>query len=183
MPWTVAASAFWIRLLARSGSQGRVELKGFAAVLTCAVPLGIRQKLARDARLKAAMQIHSLFQARISVFIASSIIWILFVTAPAAAESNVASQNIIAVSGIVTGNVQEVGFRAMIQKQAILNVSNSCSTGADEMPTLTFDDFLVPLRMAFSLDLSDSVDLEERNAPICRGHFLPIRRDCIDQQG
>ena len=35
-------------------------------------------------------------------------------TAPALAKSNVNGQNITAVAGIVTGNVQGVGFRAMI---------------------------------------------------------------------
>jgi acylphosphatase len=79
------------------------------------------------------MQMHSLFQARFSIFIAPSIIWILFVTAPAAAESNVAGQNIIAVSGIVTGEVQEVGFRAMIQKQAIrYNLAGSAKNDPDK---------------------------------------------------
>jgi len=83
--------------------------------------------------LKAAMQMHSLFQARISVLVASSIVWILFVTAPAPAESNVAGQSIIAVSGIVTGNVPEVGFRAMIQKQAIrYNLAGSAKNDPDK---------------------------------------------------
>jgi acylphosphatase len=80
------------------------------------------------------MQMHSLFRARISIFIASSITWSLFLTASASAESNVASQNTttIAVSGIVTGNVQEVGFRAMIQKQAIrYNLAGSAKNDSD----------------------------------------------------
>ena len=59
------------------------------------------------------MRMHSLLR-RMSVFIASSITLILFVIAPAPAELNVAGQNVIAVSGIVTGNVQQVGFRALI---------------------------------------------------------------------
>jgi acylphosphatase len=37
---------------------------------------------------------------------------------PAAAE-HMASQTVVAISGHVTGNVQKVGFRAMIQKEAI----------------------------------------------------------------
>ena len=45
--------------------------------------------------------------------------WSILLIAPALAELNVAVQNVIAVSGTVTGNVQKVGFRAMIQKQAI----------------------------------------------------------------
>jgi acylphosphatase len=56
-----------------------------------------------------------------------------FVTAPAPAESNVAGQNVMAVSGIVTGNVQEVGFRAMTQKQAIrYNLAGSAKNGDDK---------------------------------------------------
>jgi acylphosphatase len=35
------------------------------------------------------------------------------------AQLNAQAQNVTAVSGVVTGNVQEVGFRAMIQRQAI----------------------------------------------------------------
>ena len=35
------------------------------------------------------------------------------------AQLNAKAQNVTAVSGIVTGNVQEVGFRAMIQRRAI----------------------------------------------------------------
>jgi acylphosphatase len=79
------------------------------------------------------MQTHSFLRARISVFIASSSTWIFLVTAPAPAESNVAGQNVMAVSGIVTGNAQEVGFRAMIQKQAIrYNLGGSAKNGDDK---------------------------------------------------
>ena len=35
------------------------------------------------------------------------------------AQLNAKAQNVTAVSGVVTGNVQEVGFRAMIQRRAI----------------------------------------------------------------
>jgi acylphosphatase len=61
---------------------------------------------------------HSI-QPRVAVVIASSLTWAVLVTAPASAESSVAAQNLMAISGIVTGNVQKVGFRAMIQRQAI----------------------------------------------------------------
>ena len=78
------------------------------------------------------MRMQSLLR-RISVFIASSITLILFGIAPAPAESNVAGQNVIAVSGIVTGNVQQVGFRALIQKQAIeFNLAGSAKNDSDK---------------------------------------------------
>ena len=44
---------------------------------------------------------------------------IVVAIAPAQAKSNVSAQTITAISGIVSGNVQQVGFRALIQKQAI----------------------------------------------------------------
>jgi acylphosphatase len=70
---------------------------------------------------------------RIWVFLATSITWTLLVIAPALAESSVASQNAIAVSGVVTGNVQQVGFRAMIQKQAIQhNLAGSAENNPDK---------------------------------------------------
>jgi acylphosphatase len=54
------------------------------------------------------------------------------VIATAPAESNVAGQNVTAVSGVVTGNVQNVGFRAMIQKQAIqYNLAGSAKNDND----------------------------------------------------
>ena len=49
------------------------------------------------------MRMHSLLR-RMSVLISSSIALFLFVIVPAPAESNVAGQNVIAVSGIVTGS-------------------------------------------------------------------------------
>jgi acylphosphatase len=47
--------------------------------------------------------------------------WVVVASDPAPAKPKVTGQNIIAVSGVVSGNVQQVGFRAMIQKQAIEN--------------------------------------------------------------
>ena len=44
---------------------------------------------------------------------------VLVAVAPAKAKSKVNGQNVAAVSGVVSGNVQQVGFRAMIQKLAI----------------------------------------------------------------
>jgi len=128
-----------------------------------------------DARLKAAIQIHSLFQARISTFIASSIIWILFATLPAPAESNVAGQNIIAVSGTVTGNVQEVGFRAMIQKQAIrYNLAGSAKNDPDKSVHFVLqgqgdriDQALIAIRKGTKK--SSNVKVSISSAPVERG--------------
>jgi acylphosphatase len=64
------------------------------------------------------VHIQRLFR-RNSVFIAASVSCALFAKAPALAEPNVVPANIKAVSGTATGHVQKVGFRAMIQKQAI----------------------------------------------------------------
>jgi acylphosphatase len=70
---------------------------------------------------------------RIAVVVASSLTWAVLVTAPASAESSVATQNVVAISGIVTGNVQKVGFRAVIQKQAIrYNLAGSARNESDE---------------------------------------------------
>jgi len=131
----VAASAFCVGLPAAWHARAAESRpKEFAAVLTMCRPFSVADRnLRADARLKATMQMNSLFRAQIAVFIASSITWVLFAAAPAPAESNVASQNIIAVSGIVTGNVQEVGFRAMIQKQAIrYNLAGSAKNDPDK---------------------------------------------------
>jgi acylphosphatase len=78
---------------------------------------------------KASM--HSIWR-RIAVVIASSLTWAVLATAPASAESSVAAQNVVAISGIVTGNVQKVGFRAVIQKQAIrYNLAGSARNESD----------------------------------------------------
>jgi acylphosphatase len=48
-------------------------------------------------------------------------------------QLNAKAQNVTAVSGIVTGNVQEVGFRAMIQRRAIqYNLAGSVENKSDE---------------------------------------------------
>ena len=52
------------------------------------------------------------------VLVLASMTMTLFKVTPAAAE-RMSSQNVVAISGRVTGNVQKVGFRAMIQKEAI----------------------------------------------------------------
>ena len=49
------------------------------------------------------------------------------------AQLNAKAQNVTAVSGIVTGNVQEVGFRAMIQRRAIrYNLAGSVENKKDK---------------------------------------------------
>jgi acylphosphatase len=78
------------------------------------------------------MRTHNLF-GRKSVFIAAAISCTLITVAADLAPSNAADMNVIAVSGIVTGNVQEVGFRAMIQKQAIrYNLAGSAENDNDK---------------------------------------------------
>ena len=65
--------------------------------------------------------------------LATLITWTLLVIAFASAESNLGSQSVIAVSGVVTGNVQQVGFRAMIQRQAIrYNLAGSAENNPDK---------------------------------------------------
>jgi len=65
--------------------------------------------------------------------IATLISCILVAIAPARAKSNVNDHNIIAISGVVSGNVQKVGFRAMIQKQAIkYNLAGSVKNRNDK---------------------------------------------------
>ena len=59
------------------------------------------------------MRTHGLFYRRIGI--AASMICILVAIAPDLAKSK---NNVTAVSGRVTGNVQKVGFGAMIQKLA-----------------------------------------------------------------
>jgi acylphosphatase len=64
------------------------------------------------------MSAHSLNRVIISIALAGCGV---VASAPAPAKSKVTAQNVIAVSGVVSGDVQQVGFRAMIQKQAIEN--------------------------------------------------------------
>ena len=48
--------------------------------------------------------------------IAASMTYVLVAVMPIYAKSNVEGQNTIAVSGKVTGKVQQVGFRALISE-------------------------------------------------------------------
>jgi acylphosphatase len=58
---------------------------------------------------------------------------VVVASAPVVAKTNDAGQNEIAVSGVVSGNVQQVGFRAMIQKQAIkYNLAGSAKNNKDK---------------------------------------------------
>jgi acylphosphatase len=57
----------------------------------------------------------------------------LVTIASALAQLNAKAQNATAVSGVVTGNVQEVGFRAMIQRRAIrYNLAGSAENQNDK---------------------------------------------------
>jgi acylphosphatase len=68
---------------------------------------------------------------RESIAIAAAMSCILIVADPI--RSNATDMNVIAVSGIVTGNVQQVGFRAMIQKEAIrYNLAGSAENESDK---------------------------------------------------
>jgi acylphosphatase len=83
------------------------------------------------------MRMHNLL-CRKYVFIAAAISCALIAVAADPAQSNAADINIIAVSGIVTGNVQGVGFRAMIQKQAIqYNLAGSAENDSDKSVRFT----------------------------------------------
>jgi acylphosphatase len=66
------------------------------------------------------MSAHGLLN-RVMFCVAALASWVVIASDPAPAKPKVTVQNIIAVSGVVSGNVQQVGFRAMIQKQAIEN--------------------------------------------------------------
>ena len=64
--------------------------------------------------------------------VAASITYVLVAVMPLYAKSNVEGRNTIAVSGKVTGKVQQVGFRALIQKQAIqYNLAGSAENNGD----------------------------------------------------
>jgi acylphosphatase len=78
------------------------------------------------------MRMHNLSRRK-SLFIAALIAITPLTAAPTAAQLNIAGQNVIAVSGIVTGNVQGVGFRAMIQKRAIqFNLAGFAQNNSDK---------------------------------------------------
>jgi acylphosphatase len=64
--------------------------------------------------------------------IAASMTYVFVAVMPIYAKSNVEGQNTIAVLGKVTGKVQQVGFRALIQKQAIqYNLAGSAENNSD----------------------------------------------------
>jgi acylphosphatase len=83
------------------------------------------------------MRMHDLWHRK-AIGIAAATGCILVAIAPALAKSKVNDQSVTAVSGIVTGNVQEVGFRAMIQKQAIqYNLAGSAENDSDKSVRFT----------------------------------------------
>jgi acylphosphatase len=76
------------------------------------------------------MRINTLFRSEM-IGVAAAMSYLVIGVAPASAKSGV--KDVTAVSGIVTGNVQEVGFRAMIQKQAIqYDLAGSAENNADK---------------------------------------------------
>ena len=76
------------------------------------------------------MRTHGLFYRTIGI--AASIICIFLAISPVSAKSKNSDQNVTSVSGKVTGNVQKVGFRAMIQKLAIqYNLAGSAENNTD----------------------------------------------------
>src|SRR5277367_6559616 len=77
------------------------------------------------------MRSHSLPYRKFDV--AASMTCVLVAVVPVSAKSGARDQNITAVSGKVIGNVQQVGFRAMIQKQAIqYNLAGSTENNSDK---------------------------------------------------
>jgi acylphosphatase len=70
--------------------------------------------------------------------IAASMTCVLVATEPVSAKSDAEDQKITAVSGKVTGSVQQVGFRALIQKQAIrYNLARSTGNNSDKSVRFT----------------------------------------------
>src|SRR5262249_56268191 len=98
------------------------------------------------------MRTHRLFHRTIGI--AATMICILVTIAPVSAKSKVNDQNVTAVSGTVTGNVQKVGFRAMIQKQAIrYNLGGSAENNADvsvRFPLQDITDLIIKALTTFS---------------------------------
>jgi hypothetical protein len=79
------------------------------------------------------------FLRRIAVVIASSLTWAVLVAAPASAESSVAAQNVVAISGIVTGNVDAAldTIREGTKKSSNVKVSVSPATVEPDAKTFT----------------------------------------------
>jgi acylphosphatase len=70
--------------------------------------------------------------------IAAAMTFIFVAPEPGSAKSAVKDQKITAVSGKVTGSVQQVGFRALIQKQAIrFNLAGATENNSDESVRFT----------------------------------------------
>jgi acylphosphatase len=84
------------------------------------------------------MRIHSLLH-RTTIGVATLTSCVLVATAPAQAKSKLNGANLTAISGIVSGKVQQVGFRAMIQKQAIENNLAGSAENNDDDKTVRFN--------------------------------------------
>jgi acylphosphatase len=76
---------------------------------------------------------------RTTIAVAALTSGVLVAIAPAQTKSKLNGANVTAISGIVSGKVQQVGFRAMIQKQAIAyNLAGSAENNDDDK-TVRFD--------------------------------------------
>jgi acylphosphatase len=79
------------------------------------------------------MRMHNLLRRKSVVIAVAAISCTLIAIAADPTRSNAAEMNTIAVSGTVTGNVQQVGFRAMIQREAIQhNLAGSAENENDK---------------------------------------------------
>jgi acylphosphatase len=83
------------------------------------------------------MRTHGLLH-RTTIAIAALTSSILVAIAPALTKSKLNGANVTAISGIVSGKVQQVGFRAMIQKQAIANNLAGAAENNDDDKTVRF---------------------------------------------
>jgi acylphosphatase len=79
------------------------------------------------------MRLNRLLPAASLAVLSALVCWTPLKLTVAFAQSEIAGQKVVAVSGVVTGTVQGVGFRAMIQKQAIqYNLAGSAENNADK---------------------------------------------------
>jgi acylphosphatase len=73
-----------------------------------------------------------IYNHRVMIAVAALISCLIVAITPAPAQSNVDGRNVTAISATVSGNVQQVGFRAMIQKEAIeYNLAGSAKNNPD----------------------------------------------------
>jgi acylphosphatase len=90
-----------------------------------------------EAQRGCPMCTHNLL-SRAMIGVAALMSCALVTIAPAEAKSKASGQYVTAVSGTVSGNVQQVGFRAMIQRQAIeYNLAGSAKNTDDNTVRFT----------------------------------------------